>query len=303
MIFRFTRLRRNLIRSSNQPACYSRQNTVYQILAAALVLFAIPACQQKMAKQPYYRPYAESEFFNDHLSVRPYEEGTIHRTQYLLDNPLATGVTPEVRLEQAKMEGKFNVPLDKINQALPGAPNNPANFVTAFPFEITPADLKRGQERYQIYCIECHGPLGNGKGKIAERGYLKPTSYHTIAMEPNEVPESGDLPKGYSRGFFRWNIKIPLREVPVGYIFEVITKGYGGMPDHAAQIPAIDRWRIIAYVRTLQLSRFAEENKKIGSNNLPTKPEQPGNPKSKDQLGKNIEQEDTKGQPVVRGGK
>jgi hypothetical protein len=48
-----------------------------------------------------------------------------------------------------------------------------------------------------------------------------------------------------------------LRQAPAGYIFNVITNGYGAMPDHAAQIPVRDRWAIVAYVRALQLGRNA----------------------------------------------
>ena len=66
---------------------------------------------------------------------------------------------------------------------------------------------------------------------------------------------------GYSRGFNFYGQNLTLREVPVGYIFEVITKGYGGMPDYASQIPVPDRWRIAAYVRTLQLSQNAPGGK------------------------------------------
>ena len=52
-------------------------------------------------------------------------------------------------------------------------------------------------------------------------------------------------------------LHIPMREVPVGYIYEVITKGYGGMPSYSAQISPADRWRIVAYVRALQYSQHA----------------------------------------------
>ena len=54
---------------------------------------------------------------------------------------------------------------------------------------------------------------------------------------------------------------MPLREVPIGYIFEVITKGYGAMPEHAEMIPPSDRWAIIAYVRALQLSQNVPADK------------------------------------------
>jgi hypothetical protein len=48
-----------------------------------------------------------------------------------------------------------------------------------------------------------------------------------------------------------------LREQTDGYLFEVITKGFGVMPDYAQQIRAADRWAIVAYMRALQLSQHA----------------------------------------------
>jgi mono/diheme cytochrome c family protein len=113
--------------------------------------------------------------------------------------------------------------------------------VTAFPLPIAEADLRRGQQRFTIFCAPCHDPAGTGHGKIVERGYLRPPNYHT----------------DNSRGFERFGHTIPLRDAPIGYFFEVVSRGYGGMPDYAAQVPPDDRWRIVAYVRTLQLSQHA----------------------------------------------
>ncbi|HEV3438730.1 MAG TPA: cytochrome c, partial [Gemmata sp.] len=143
----------------------------------------------------------------------------------------------------------------------------PAIYVQSYPFEITQTDLKRGQERFTIYCAVCHGPLGNGQGKIWERGYLTPTSFHTDVVGDHEVrvEHPRDVPLGYSRNYGLWGIKIPLRDVPVGYIFEVITKGFAGMPSYSAQIPPADRWRIIAYVRVLQLSQYAPDSAEVKS--------------------------------------
>ena len=116
-----------------------------------------------------------------------------------------------------------------------------ADYVDICPIAIDKKALERGRERFNIYCAVCHDALGTGNGKIVERGYLPPPNYHT----------------GYSRGFERRGIKVLLRDVPVGYYFEVISRGYGGMPDYASQIPPDDRWKIIAYVRALQLSQWA----------------------------------------------
>jgi mono/diheme cytochrome c family protein len=100
---------------------------------------------------------------------------------------------------------------------------------TTFPFAITRADLDRGQERFNIYCSPCHGRTGEGNGMVVQRGYRQAASYHVDR----------------------------LRQAPVGYFFDVITNGFGVMPDYRAQIPVDDRWRIVAYVRALQLSHDA----------------------------------------------
>ena len=241
-------------------------------------------CQQKMAQQPYYKPYEHSDFFPDGRSARPLEAGVVHRGQSHDDSPLVTGLTVEewgrfykkaVEVADLKRDDKPQPDLPKEDAAFQAAlkagaigaprfhPTKDAEkvYVDEFPFAITAADLKRGQERYTMICAACHGALGNGKGKIWERGYLKPTSFHTAAVELTEPAESGGIPLSYSRGYARWRIDIPLREVPVGYFYEVISKGYGGMPDYAAQLKPDDRWRVIAYIKVLQLSQHSPVEK------------------------------------------
>ena len=90
--------------------------------------------------------------------------------------------------------------------------------------------LERGQDRYNIYCAPCHDRVGTGQGMIVRRGYRAPPSYHIDR----------------------------LRSASVGHFFQVITRGFGVMPDYAAQIPPQDRWAIIAYIRALQLSQNAK---------------------------------------------
>ncbi len=104
--------------------------------------------------------------------------------------------------------------------------------VDVYPYSVTREVLLRGQERFNIYCSPCHDRLGNGNGMIVRRGYRRPPSYHIDR----------------------------LRQVPVGYIYDVITSGFGAMPDYAAQIPPYDRWAIVAWVRTLQYSQNASIN-------------------------------------------
>jgi len=102
------------------------------------------------------------------------------------------------------------------------------------PFPVTAEVLQRGQERYNIYCSPCHSEVGDGNGMIVQRGYLRPPSYHIDR----------------------------LRKAPIGHFFDVITNGFGAMPDYAAQVGVEDRWAIVAYVRALQLSQAKVPEKK-----------------------------------------
>jgi mono/diheme cytochrome c family protein len=97
------------------------------------------------------------------------------------------------------------------------------------PFKATAEVLQRGQQRFNIYCSPCHSEVGDGNGMIVQRGYRRPPSYHTER----------------------------LRKEPIGHFFDVITNGYGVMPDYAVQVAPADRWAIAAYIRALQLSQAA----------------------------------------------
>jgi mono/diheme cytochrome c family protein len=99
----------------------------------------------------------------------------------------------------------------------------------AFPLPLTKELLQRGQERYGIFCQPCHGIQGDGMGMVAMRGMKHPPTFHQDR----------------------------LRAEPNGYIYDVVTNGFGAMYGYSAQIPPRDRWAIIAYLRALQLSRNA----------------------------------------------
>jgi mono/diheme cytochrome c family protein len=101
--------------------------------------------------------------------------------------------------------------------------------VDLFPVPITRQILDRGQARFQIFCTPCHGAAGDGDGMVVRRGYRRPPSWHIDR----------------------------LRNMPAGYFFDVMTNGFGAMPDYKAQIPVRDRWAIVAYIRALQLSHHA----------------------------------------------
>ena len=105
--------------------------------------------------------------------------------------------------------------------------NNPGD---AMPFPVTKEVLDRGRERFNIFCAPCHSRVGDGNGFVPSRGFArKPPSFHIPRLE----------------------------KAPLGYFFDVMTNGFGIMPDYASQIPAHDRWAIAAYIRALQLSQNA----------------------------------------------
>jgi mono/diheme cytochrome c family protein len=212
-------------------------------LIAFLLLGALTCgCQQEMARQPSYRPLEPTDFFPDGRSSRPLVEGTVPRGRPLEQSLILTYRKGPVYMEAARAVGLIANP-EPLNPALllPVIRNAAVgDYVDVCPIEIDRKALERGRERFMIYCSVCHDALGTGNGKIVERGYLKPPNYHT----------------DYSRGFEHRGIRVRLREAPIGYFFEIITRGFGGMPDYASQIPPDDRWKIIAYVRALQLSQW-----------------------------------------------
>jgi len=99
----------------------------------------------------------------------------------------------------------------------------------ANPLPRSQATYRRGQERFDIYCSPCHDRAGTGNGMIVERGFKQPPTFHQAR----------------------------LREVADGYLFQVMTEGFGVMPNYAQQIPVDDRWAIAAWIRVLQRSQYA----------------------------------------------
>jgi mono/diheme cytochrome c family protein len=218
-----------------QSSIFNLRFSIFNLRSSILLLAALAfsACRQDMHDQPKYRPLRPVEqigTINDGRSARPRVEGTVARGELRDDVEFYTG-----RI------ARFGQTIDKApatsSSQLPGQPaiagtTGLQSFVSEFPMPITATDLDRGQERFNIYCAVCHGPLGDGGGMIPRRGFRRPPSYHDDR----------------------------LRNAPVGYFFDVITNGFGNMPDYSAQVEPSDRWRIIAYIRALQLSQRASVN-------------------------------------------
>jgi cytochrome c len=144
-------------------------------------------------------------------------------------NPLQqSDFFPDKRASRPLVEGTVARGFLRDNEALytgklAGAP------VERIPMAVTRPFIERGRDRFNVYCTPCHGPAGEGNGMIVQRGYRQPPSLH----DPR------------------------LRNEKAGYFFDVMTKGFGQMPDYAAQVDVADRWAIVAYIRALQLSQNA----------------------------------------------
>ncbi|NBX16905.1 MAG: cytochrome c [Proteobacteria bacterium] len=133
------------------------------------------------------------------------------------------------RAMRQPVAGTVAVGLLKDNQSLHEGKNGEA-FVSKIPLRITQSFVERGQERYNIYCAVCHGKTGAANGIVVQRnaGLLKPPSFHEDRLV----------------------------NMPAGQIYDAILNGVrGNMPSYSYAIPVEDRWAIVAYVQTLQLSR------------------------------------------------
>jgi mono/diheme cytochrome c family protein len=165
---------------------------------AVFVLLATAGCRQKMANQARYDPLEPSDFFEDGMASRPRIAGTVARGEISSDPFFDTG---------------------KIN----------GQVADGFPMPVTIELVNRGHDRFDIYCAQCHGRIGDGNGMIPARGYRRPPSFHTEK----------------------------LRTATSGHFFDVMTNGFGAMPPYGKMIPPQDRWAIAAYIRALQLSQNA----------------------------------------------
>lgn len=178
-------------------------------VAAGLLLAASAGCHQAMQEQPRIDPLEASPLSTRTASAREPVAGTIPRGRRvdqaaLYQGSFATGRGPDGEL---------------LNEL-------PASVLAGGDMRSL---LERGRGRYEVFCVHCHDLIGSGNGRVPQRGYPFPPTFHSQR----------------------------LRDVPLGYFYDVITNGRGRMPAHRNLIDAPDRWRIAAYVRALQFSQYA----------------------------------------------
>lgn len=172
-------------------------------LVGLTAMLFVAGCRQDMQDQPKIISQRGSAVFADHRGARPQVVNTVARGQLREDSYFYTGVTQ-------------------------GA-NGYREEQNLLPFPATMEVLKRGEERYNIYCTPCHSRVGNGLGEIVDRGYKPAGNLHD---------------------------QVRLAQ-PLSHYFFVMTHGYGAMPDYSAQLTPADRWAVAAYIRALQLSQAA----------------------------------------------
>lgn len=183
-----------------------------------------------MQDQPRYKAYKKSDFFKDGRASRDFPEGTVARGQLRDNKGFYTG-----KIDNPNLNIQVATTTDASGNTLVSSfPND----IDEFPIPVTKELIDRGQDRYNIYCIVCHGPLGNGDGMVVRRGFPQPPTYHDDR----------------------------LRNAPVGHFFDVMTNGWGKMNSYAYQIQPADRWAIVAYIRALQVSQNPEETLRMNSN-------------------------------------
>lgn len=153
-----------------------------------------------MDNQEKYKAQSESKFFADGSTMRIPVDGTVARGE-LFDDPIYnTGKLPN---------GKF---------------------VKKVPVEVDYDLIKRGQERFNIFCAPCHSRLGDGQGLLIKKGYIPPPTFHQDRI----------------------------RQITDGEMFGIISNGVRNMPSYSSQVPVEDRWAIITFLRALQRSHNAD---------------------------------------------
>jgi mono/diheme cytochrome c family protein len=187
----------------------------WRLASLALAVAVLSAgCHTDMWTQPKALPQQDNDILPGKMVSQLPPEGTIARGRLREDEAFFTGFKDK-----------------KLVTALPKTLKIEGKDVSTVESLVTV--LKRGKERFDIFCTHCHGAAGDGKGMIAQRGLelrRPPATYHTDR----------------------------LREMPIGHFFDVITSGYGAMYPYASRVEPDDRWAIAAYIRALQHSQNAK---------------------------------------------
>jgi mono/diheme cytochrome c family protein len=179
---------------NQKPARSPAKRLRYGFLAFCCMVLLV-ACGNNMRDDSRIKPYEANPVFADGSSARPIDP-----------NAVARGTSVDLALTSGKQDGAV---------------------VSAFPVTVTSDIVARGQDRYTVYCVPCHGAAADGKGIVS--GYFNPKPANLITDT--------------------------MRAQPVGHFFDVITNGKGAMFSYSSRITPADRWAVIAYIRALQINK------------------------------------------------
>lgn len=202
-----------------------------------------------MDKQPAFRSQRPNAMFADGRSMRLPVPGTAARDDLAVPvpSPAKADKTADKSAGAAAAGSPvaFDSPAayDRVVHGVEAKADGKSAFVAQIPVPVNMELLRRGQDRFRVYCSSCHGLDGAGEGMVSQRaaqmqaagsdsaaGWVTPANYHTDE----------------------------LRGRTVGHLFNTITQGIRTMPPHGRQIPVADRWAIVAYVKALQRSQNAK---------------------------------------------
>jgi mono/diheme cytochrome c family protein len=148
--------------------------------------------------QPKHKAYGVNNWFSNKMNMRPLVTGVIARGYLKIDDLYYKGMLNE-------------------------------KFSNIYPKQITlnRSFIKRGQNRFNIFCAVCHDAVGGGNGLAGRNMLIKPMLLH---------------------GDYMYNLAI-------GRLFDIISNGSRTMPSHRLQISEKDRWAIVSYIKALQISQ------------------------------------------------
>lgn len=185
-------------------------------VAVSLTALAVSTgCRKSdMSSQPkFYHPYSATAQFADGTTARPIPAGTVARGHLALETDFYTGMAP--------------------------GPDGKPYPISYIPTEIGRDEIKRGQQKFNIYCAVCHGKIGDGQGMVVSRGMIRPPTLVWVDR-PMTARE------------------INVQRAPIGHYFDVITNGYAAMYSYNDKLSVEDRWCVAAYIKALQVSQDAD---------------------------------------------
>jgi hypothetical protein len=193
--------------------------------------FGMLGLQGRMSHKPPVEIYSDQYFpgMDRQPKLRPQEPDAF------LPNGLSSQLPPAGTVARTQPVETANGPVYRFEDSPvnTGRVTGTTNFVELNPLTVNLTLIQRGHDRFDIYCSPCHGKVGDGNGITKRIGAMPAVAN----LHDKRIVELTD-----------------------GEIFNTISNGKGLMGAAGPLLPATDRWAVIAYLRTLQLSWLGSTN-------------------------------------------